>query len=349
MSGVNVVPSGYKQWPLHHDNLQPDEVITMYNSGFAGALINEEGKEEFLQECMDRNGTIDGSDLAHANGWADSGAGKLVIPFTFAEKVFPGCWPGPAQQRGDCVSHGTKNAILTTMFCEIVTAKPDEVTGLVEGAPEMPAEGIQQGVVSSEYIYWWRGYNGDGWSCPTAANSVLKHGILLKKPYTDLNIDLTHYSGSLAGKYGSKSPPSEINAEGNKHLIRTCTPIRSFEEVRDFLNNGYGISTCGGQGWSNSRDENGFSRQQGSWSHALCCIGADDRDEVKSKYGGPLVLILNSWAKWNSGPRRILGTQTDIPEGSFWAKYSDCRGRDWTAFSSLNGWPAKNLPDFIVI
>jgi hypothetical protein len=50
---------------------------------------------------------------------------------------------------------------------------------------------------------------------------------------------------------------------------------------------------------------------------------------------------------FNKGGRRILGTSVDIPEGSFWAYWSDCKARYFGAHSSVNGWPAKKLPPFI--
>jgi hypothetical protein len=168
----------------------------------------------------------------------------------------------------------------------------------------------------------------------------------IRKNYSDLNIDLTKYSGSLAGKWGSRTPPEEIKKVGQEHLIRTSTELHSFEEIRDYLANGYGINSCGGEGFSNTRDENGVARRSGSWAHSMAYIGADDRKETKDKYGSPLVLVMNSWGKWNSGPRQILGTTENIPEGSFWAKWNDLKNRDQYAFSSAMGWPSQKLPDY---
>jgi hypothetical protein len=75
----------------------------------------------------------------------------------------------------------------------------------------------------------------------------------------------------------------------------------------------------------------------------MAYTGVDDRDEVKAKYGGPLVLIQNSWGEFNSGPRRIMGTNIDIPIGSFWARWSDISRRYMCAFSSVAGWPARDI------
>jgi hypothetical protein len=78
----------------------------------------------------------------------------------------------------------------------------------------------------------------------------------------------------------------------------------------------------------------------------MSIIGADDRKEIHQKYGGPLVLLLNSWGRFNAGPRKVLGTDIEIPEGSFWARWKDVARREYIAYSGVNGWPARTLPDF---
>lgn len=342
-----VLPRQFHFWPEDKVNLSPSEVQQAYENGAAGAFQDDEGTKEFEAFIGSQEfGNLDGHEISVANGLAGSGEGRLVIPFTFVDKLLPGCWPGPAQQRGDCVSHSTKNAALLTMICDIVSGKPDEVSGWLEGLPEIPTAGILQGALSTEIYYWYRGYNGDGWSCDVAAKVACeKAGLWLRKNYPELGFDLTKYSGSLAGKYGRTPPPSEVLNAGKDHLIRTATRVKG-TDIRDYLANGYGITSCGGEGWSSSRDENGFSRRSGSWSHALAYIGYDDRPIIKEKYGEALVLVLNSWAKWNKGGRRILGTDIDIPEGSFWALASSIRNRSALAFSGAAGWPAKKLPSF---
>lgn len=344
------LPEQFNFWPQQAGELSPAEVEQLYESGFAGAYQDEEAETEFESECLIRNQGMDADGIAHFCGLADSGAGKLTILFPHIFKLYPDCLPGGAQARGDCVSWSSRNAALTTMCCEIAAAKPDEVTGRVEGAPEVPTEGVKFGVLSTEAIYWWRRHGGDGWSCPAAANVLLKEsGLWLRKNYDSLGVDLTRYSGGTAGKYGSRPPEGEISTGGREHLIRTATTLRSSDELRDFLANGYGVSSCGGEGFSSTRDENGVSKRQGSWAHALAYLGFDDRDEVKQKYGGPLVLVQNSWGQWNKGPQRILGTQIDIPVGSFWARWSDVSRRSMIAFSGVAGWPARSLPDYVSV
>lgn len=352
----------FHDWPQDAKELSTPEVAKLYASGFAGCKPSPEAWERFRAAMMWPNG----EKVAHEFGFADSGAGKLVIPFIFVLEMFPGCWPGrQGQARGDCVSWGTRNAGLLTMACDIVSGQPDQVSGKPEEKPEVSPEGIADGVLSTEAIYWYRRHGGDGWQCPDAATVACKEaGLVVRKNYAELGFDLTTYSGKTAGKWGSNVPPTNVQDITNDHLIHQATENGSFEAIRDFLFNGYGISTCGSEGLSNTRDENGVAKRSGSWAHAMAYIGADDRDVVKQKYGGPLVLDLNSWAKWNSGPRDILdsaslvppekkdlwiqlgivNTQTGnimIPEGSCWVKYSEMKNREAIAFSGAVGWPAR--------
>ncbi len=335
------IPKGMTFWKQDSDELDPAEIVRRYGSGMAGVWQDDEAKAELLGSVQ----WPDGEQAAHTFGLADSASGQLVPAWLGVERCFPGCWPGSAQTRGDCVSHSTRNAGLTAVCGDILSGKPDEASGKMEAQPEdLSPTGARDGVFSTELIYWYRRHGGDGWSCG-AASSVIKgeSGLWVRKNYQDLGFDLSKYSGSTAGKYGRSTPPENITTIGRQHLIRTVTELSSFEQVRDFLANGYGISTCGGEGWSSTRDENGFSPRRGSWAHALAFIGADDRDVIKQKYGEPLVLILNSWGNWNSGGTKVLGTEWNIPSGSYWAKWSDAKRRDMYAYSGVNGWPKRKI------
>lgn len=355
----------FQDWPRDAVGLTAEQVIGLYRSGFAGCKADPEARER-LRASM---AYPSAEDACHHFGIADSGAGKLVIPFVYVLEMFPGCWPGRVGQgRGSCVAWSSRNAALLTMACDILTGKPDEKTGVVEGPPDVPEAGVADGVLSTEAIYWYRGYDSDGWSCEAAAEVVCqKGGLVVRKNYPEVGIDLTTYDAQAEGRYGRRAPPANVRDITDDHLIHTATYSQSFEATRDLLYNGYGVSTCGGEGLSEVRDEHGVSRRSGDWSHAMHYCGADDRDVIKQLYGEPLVLDLNSWAKWNRGPRDIyqsaalvppekkelwtrlgiVNPQTGnvmIPEGSCWVRYSEMRRRVMIAFSGANGWPAKDLP-----
>jgi hypothetical protein len=333
------MPDLFREW-RQPPQPTPEAVIDAYNRGFAGAIYDPASKERFAAEMPNPNG----EEVCHAYGFADTAAGKLVTPWVAVEKTYPGCWPASAQERGDCVSHSTRNAMLTTLVGEVVAGLPDAVSGKTEAAPEVSPEAQRDGVLSTEAIYRNRGHRGDGWSCSAAARvAVQTTGAVLRRDYPGI-ADLTKYNSRFAG--GAAEASERDAFDDNK--FREATEVSTFESIRDLLNRGFGVSSCGSEGFADKRDENGVSRRSGSWAHAMAYIGADDRAETHSKYGGPLVLVLNSWGtRWNSGPRTVRGTTLEIPPGSFWAKWSDLSRRDCYAIAGLNGWQRKELPDYL--
>lgn len=333
------MPDLFREWqqpPLP----SPEAIAEAYSKGFAGALYSREEIERFQAEQPHP----DGEAVCQEYGFADTAAGKLVPTWVAVETVYPGCWPASAQERGDCVSHSTRNAMLTTLVGEVVAGLPDAVSGKTEEAPAVSPEAQRDGVLATEAIYRRRGSRGDGWSCTAAVRvATSQTGAVVRRDYPGI-ADLTKYNSRWAGG-GAES--NETDAFDD-NLFREATRMESFEAIRDLLNRGFGVSSCGSEGFASTRDENGVSRKQGSWAHAMAYIGADDRAETHRKYGGPLLLVLNSWgSRWNSGPRTVMGTQLEIPVGSFWAKWSDLSRRDAYAIAGLNGWQRKELPDYL--
>jgi hypothetical protein len=323
------------------------DVVESYEKGFIGAVCDPVATEKLQADIAAAGGLPQGAMACSAYGLEDSGKGKLSLPFLEILKLYPDSLPGGAQGRGDCVSWSTRNAGLTTMCCDITSGTPDEASGKLEGAPEVSDTARLAGVLSTEAIYNWRRHGGDGWSCSEAACVVLKDsGLWLRKKYEEIDVDFTAYSSRNAGIYGSKTPPDSWRKIGADHLIRTATVLDTYEQLRDMLANGYGVSSCGGEGFSSVRDLNGVSNRSGSWAHALAYIAVDDRPEIINIYGEPLIAVQNSWGNWNDGGRRIFGTFVDIPVGSFWARWSDIKNRDMIALSGVNGWPPKKLKSY---
>ena len=253
-----------------------------YDAGLRGAWIDPREDEICADSIIRHGGDPDGSSVAHAWEFADKGKGQLVSRWENVMRVWPGCWPGPPQGRGDCVSWALMRAALTSWTCEIIDGRPDEVSGVVEGKPEVSPDGVKNCVLASEAAYWWRGFGGEGWTCSGAARAITNDcGIWIRQPYPEVRLDLTKYNDVTAGKWGSAKPPDEIRNIGRQHLVRTATFLKSVEEIRDFLYAGYGCYFCSMLKWSNARDENGFSPVVvGSWAHAQGLVGFDDRPET---------------------------------------------------------------------
>lgn len=340
----------FKAFPRVTAPIPDQQLQKLYESGHAGVFMAPPWvKERSLDAIISTQGSyVDADDACHAYGLAESGKGKLSLTYPAIETLYPGSLPGPGQDWGDCVSHGAKNALLVTMCNEIVSGTPDEISNKVEEAPKLSQTGIIQGVLCPESIFWWRKHPSDGWFCEEATETVLKYsGTLLRKNYPELSLNMESYSLANSKKYGRTPPSGDIAAECAKHLVRTATVIKTPEAYRDLTANGYGINTCGSEGFNDNRDENGVSRKKGSWAHSMATAGVDDRPEIHSKYGEMLVLVWQSWGPgWGSGGRKIFQTDIEIPKGFFWVKWSEWKKRYMVAFSGHNGWPRQQLPDY---
>jgi hypothetical protein len=323
------------------------DVVAAYEGGYVGAYSNPEAAEALRDQIKAAGGIPDGAMACSTYKLEETGKGKLSLPFLEILKLYPDALPGGAQGRGDCVSWSTRNACLGTMCCEITSGVPDPNSNRLEGAPEVSDTARLNGVLSTEAFYNWRRHGGDGWSCAEAAQVALNDsGLWLRKKYDEIDVDFTQYSSRNAGIYGSRTPPESWRAIGKDHRVQTITEVEEYEALRDLLANGYCISSCGSEGFSDKRDEHGVSRRRGSWAHALAYLAVDDRPETIKLYGEPLVLVQNSWGAWNDGSRRILGTTIDIPIGAFWALWSDIKNRYMVAISGVNGWPPKKLKSY---
>jgi len=182
----------------------------------------------------------------------------------------------------------------------------------------------------------------DGSYGGAAARWLVNWGALFRLPYQTPNglIDLTQYSASRAkdwGNYGcgGKDDNGYLDAQAKRHPIRDVTLVKTFREAAAAIQSGYPVAVCSNQGFSKTRDEQGFARPVGSWAHAMCFIGV--------RFDRPGLLCLNSWSNWNSGPKY----PADMPDGSFWVDAKVCdsmlgRG-DSFAISGYDGFPYREL------
>lgn len=373
MSGPRLRPNGFEFWPQQANYLSLSELIRTYEDGFCGAYQEPEESEALASEIIASGGLVFGLDVANRFGFAGSGAGLLSIPFVFTMVHFPTCFPGAAQEVGDCVGHAEKNANMCSYSCEIQYGTIDDASGKIEEAPLIPVEGLKDGAFASEVPYAFRRHAGHGWSCDAAARvGRTEGGLVTRDNHPEMDWDLTSYSGRSASKYGRTPPSGAIADAMNNNLIRQVTTVNSREERRDFIHNGYCLSTCGMEGFSNKRDENGVSKRSGSWAHAMAFHGFDDRDSTRSIYDDSLELVQNSWGTWNTGPRDIRDTKQlvtslsvmtgktvqqlvaldivngetgniMIPKGSFWARSRDVNKRSCLAKAGVSGWAKREL------
>jgi len=292
----------------------PRSILNHYKSGFTGAVCDEEDVKKLLGELpMPVFG-------AAAYDLYGSGEGKLSLPFKSLLEFDSGFGPAEKQTTGDCVAHSTRNAIDITRSVEIKNGEREEF--LARGA--------------TEGIYQSRSHSGQGMTCSGAARYVHQTGgILIRKDYGD--IDLSKYNSSLGAK---KRIPKDIYVtEAKKHQVKTISNVRTVEEARDSIANGYTMSVCSGYGFSSRRDGNGIAKRSSGWNHAMAWIACDDTRKTLNE---TLFLVQNSWGTWNSGPKAH-----GQPEGSFWIREKDARGMlagggAWV-FSDVHGFPARKV------
>lgn len=258
----------------------------------------------------------------------ESGAGKVVLLHKCMEKVL-GHIPVHEQTIGDCVSHGWGSAVDVLACVEI-----DQKNESEEFRFEVATEPIYAG--SRVEIGGGR-VNGDGSLGGWAAKFVERYGILHRTTYD--RYDLRTYSGDKARKWGQRSHgvPDILEPIARQHPVRTVSLVTSYVEARDAIANGYPIPVCSNQGFTSTRDNDGFAKPEDNWAHCMLFLAVDDA------HYRPGLLCLNSWGPhWISGPKRH-----GQPDGSFWVDAdtvdSMLRGGDSFAVSNYVGFPAQKI------
>lgn len=322
------------------------DIVKQYESGLQGFVPDEAADRSFAEYLSEHGGYANAGDAIDDYGLFGAGEGKLSLPFLAAMNYYPGCLPGGFQKRGSCVAWSTRNAALVSYCAYIAYGKNDERFVL----PQVSPLAIENGVASTEGVYWFRGKASDGWQCSSAAQVAIENcGLLIRQRYDEVGLDLTQYDVNLEGRWGLARPPEAVQEICRQHLCSSATVAKGWEQVRDMLANGYALSTCGMEAFTGERDAYGVcQRDHGkSWAHAMAAIAADDRREIVERYGCGLVLIQNSWpASYLRGPNIIIGTSFRIPASAFWAKWDDVKNRYFVALGPSKGWPANKLPDW---
>jgi len=295
----------------------PKDLLTHYSNGFVGAYCDPIELEELVS-------TLEEPKYALA-GIRGSGSGKLSRPYLSVVALSKERPYLERQTTGDCVSHGTRNAVDISRAVQIHVGRSLE---------SFVALGATEG------IYGSRGHGGQGMSCAGAARWVnQKGGLLVRKNYGV--IDFTTYDANKGAKWGSRGVPSEIEEIARKNPVKSLIQIKSIDDARDALANGYGVCVCSNQGFASQRDNKGFAKPQGNWSHAMAWIACDDTGSE------PAFLVQNSWGKWNDGGHPEWGP---IPDGSFLITASVAasmiRSDSSFAFSSVVGFPPTKLPNY---
>jgi hypothetical protein len=267
----------------------------------------------------------------------DTGAGKVVLLYPYLAQYFNGKFPIHQQTIGDCVSQGWGLGIDILKTIEI------HVAGEAE---EFPGEDATEIIYAGSRVEIGRGACGyaDGAIGSWAAQFVTRYGTLKRAKYGPL--DLTEYNGETARTLGAPNAgvPDPLEPQCREHPVKTTSLVRSYNEARDSIANGYPVPACSGIGFDGQprRDSDGFLRRNGTWQHCMLFAAVDD------DYKRPGLLCINSWGpNWVTGPKRH-----DQPEGSFWVDADTVdimlREGDSFAISGYLGYPAQELEYMLI-
>jgi hypothetical protein len=255
-----------------------------------------------------------------------------VLLYDIFREVIKSDPPSGPQAIGDCVSWGWGNLVNYVAAVQIhqqlksgqLTAA--EAVALIEEYQEACTEAIY--ALSRVEVGGQRGSRSDGSVGAWAAKAVSTYGTLSRKKCGP-------YSGQRAKDWGASGLPDNLEPEAKQHLIKTVSQVKSFDEAFAAIGNGYPVAVCSNQGFTMTRDSEGFCSPSGRWDHCMLFMARrSDR---------PGLCCSQSWGpKTPQGPLAL-----NQPGNTFWvdAKVADRmlgQGDSFTG-SQFQGYEAQDL------
>lgn len=299
----------------------PEDIVRAYNDGLVGSYCDPDATASLLRSLPM---PLFGSTLS------GSGAGKLSLAYKAVVHWETATGRKPydeTQTTGDCVSHAVRGA------ADVARANDPDLHSTEDWVDR----------TATEPLYGARGHGGQGATCSRIVEWAHKTGgLMLRKKYESLGLDLTEYDAPVGMRWGSRGVPSEVTSEAKKHQIGTISLVTTWQQARDAIANGYGLVCCSNVGFAGMRrGSDGMIRPSGTWNHAMQWHAADDTRPGDCRFAPQ-----NSWG-WNAhtGPK-----VHDQPEGSFWidqrtAQRMIDQGGTY-AVSNVGGFPKRTLKDW---
>jgi len=172
-----------------------------------------------------------------------TGKGQVALLWPFLEQITNTRFVPHYQEIGDCVSHGFGLSVDLLTAIQILKRNSPQ-RWVAEAATEIIYGGGRIEIAAQRYNKrWW----GDGMTGTVAAEFVKAFGILLRQPYLK-KWDFSEYSGDVARLLGKQGVPDELEPLCRIHPVGCVSLVRSWEEARDCIYNGYPIALCSSQG-----------------------------------------------------------------------------------------------------
>jgi len=239
-----------------------------------------------------------------------------------------------AQEIGDCVSHGMKNALEYQQCSAIMLGELERFAYIF--TPYLYAAGRNSPEGGNGQLR-----NSDGSLGSWQIAACQKYGVLFFADDESLN-----YSGSVAKSWGNSTSTEwkKWIPKAQDNLIKSASKLTSGEQIRDCLCNCGAVTVASGIGFNMQlKDQYGKSWAYGSagWSHQMCYIAYAPKGDTGNH--PEAVFCMNSWGD------TAHGKQLDGPDGGFWItleKANDiCKssGAEVYGISAWDGMPANEL------
>lgn len=263
---------------------------------------------------------------------------REVMLYPALLQCMPGWKRGSQGNVGSCVGWGASLGTDFVAACDIVhRAEPEAWRGR---CVEASLYGFSRVEARGQRV----NNGGDGSTGFHAAKAIRDFGSL-------------HYGVSYGGtiipeadkqgrdrEWGRSGVPEVLEPFAKLRRCSETTLAINFEQAAAAIQNGYPTVVCSGQGFSMSRDEDGFCRPGGVWFHCMTLAGV--------RWGKrPGLLCCNSWGDSNTVGKHYPETMpVPVRNCSFWIDAATCTkmlsGRDSYVYAGYSGFEPTQIPDW---
>jgi hypothetical protein len=244
---------------------------------------------------------------------------------------------GSQGQVGSCVGWGAALGVDFTAACDVVYRREPEVwrgrtiEASLYGFSRVEARGqrVNNG--------------GDGSTGFHAAKSIREFGCLHYGVEYGSTVIAESNKQKRDRDWGRNGVPDELEPYAKERRCSEVTLVTDFEQAAAAIQNGYPVVVCSGQGFSMSRDDQGFCRPGGVWWHCMCLCAV--------RWDRPGLLCCNSWGDSNTVGKHYPETMpTAVRNCSFWIDADVCTrmlsGRDSYVYAGYSGFKRTQIPDW---
>lgn len=231
------------------------------------------------------------------------------------------------QTRGTCVSRGWSLACNLLQAVQIVNKRRPDKFMYVSHSVIYGGSREMGGMLGG----------GDGSYGGAAADWVRKGGLCTQEEvgdnYTDDDTD------TLAVKFGSRGVPDNLKKLAIDNLVGETALVTTYEEAANAIASGKPVPVCSGQGFTMTRDADGFCRPSGSWAHCMLFGAVIVLPNGKRGLG-----CAQSWGQNTPSGLLLPGCPDFVFGVDEETATRMLSGRDSFAITGLNGWEADTIP-----